>query len=160
MPGPNGPWGDAARRRRSATAACREAAIDDKVRRLLRLAARVGALEGVAPAAPAAGRADGRRRRPTLLREARPPARCCVRNEAAVLPLDRGALRRVAVIGPNAATARTQGGGSATVHPDHVVSPLDGLRAALGDGVEVVHAAGARIRQGLEPLGSTTSATR
>src|SRR3954451_9228262 len=49
MPGPDGPWGDAL------VAAVRagrvpEAAIDDKVLRLLRLAARVGALAGVAPA--------------------------------------------------------------------------------------------------------------
>ncbi|MEY2534514.1 MAG: beta-glucosidase, partial [bacterium] len=50
MPGPDGPWGDAL------VAAVRaghvpEAAIDDKVRRLLRLAARVGALDGTPPAA-------------------------------------------------------------------------------------------------------------
>ena len=37
-------------------------------------------------------------------------------------------------------------GGSATVHPDQVVSPLEGLRAALGPDVELVHAEGARIR--------------
>jgi len=57
MPGPPGPWGDAL------VAAVRvgavpEAAIDDKVRRLLRLAARVGALEGVEPAARAPEPAD------------------------------------------------------------------------------------------------------
>ena len=76
-----------------------------------------------------------------------------VRNEGAVLPLDRARCAASRCSGPNAATARTQGGGSATVHPDHVVSPLEGLRAALGPDVEVVHAEGARIRQGLEPLG-------
>src|SRR5918998_2023031 len=50
MPGPDGPWGPAL------AAAVREgrvaeAAVDGKVRRLLRLAARVGALEGAQPAA-------------------------------------------------------------------------------------------------------------
>src|SRR4051794_2340356 len=49
MPGPDGPWGDAL------VAAVRdgrvsEAAIDDKVLRLLRLAARVGKLDGAEPA--------------------------------------------------------------------------------------------------------------
>jgi beta-glucosidase len=58
----------------------------------------------------------------------------------------------VAVLGANAAAARTQGGGSATVNPDHVVSPLDGLRAALGPGVEVSHAAGARLPDAPEPV--------
>jgi beta-glucosidase len=152
MPGPAAVWGDALV---EAVRAGRvpEAAIDEKVRRLLRLAARVGALEGVAPAVadpppppePAATEA--------LLREASAAGTVLVRNDPALLPLDRAGLRRVALLGPNAATARTQGGGSATVHPDHVVSPLEGLVAALGPDVEVVHAEGARIRHGLEPVG-------
>ena len=50
------------------------------------------------------------------------------RNEGSLLPLDTGSLRQVAVVGPNAVVARTLGGGSATVYPAHVVSPLDGLR--------------------------------
>jgi beta-glucosidase len=54
------------------------------------------------------------------------------------------------VLGPNAATARTQGGGSATVSPEYVVSPLQGLVEALGPGVEVTHAIGARTREGLD----------
>lgn len=54
MPGPDGPWGTAL------AAAVNdgrvpEAALDDKVRRILRLAARVGALEGVPPDAPVPG---------------------------------------------------------------------------------------------------------
>jgi len=75
------------------------------------------------------------------------------RNAGGVLPLRGDRLRRVAVLGANAVAARTQGGGSATVNPDHVVSPLDGLRAALGPGVEVTHAIGARLRHAPEPVG-------
>src|SRR3954471_5736527 len=51
MPGPDGPWGEAlvaAVRAGSVT----EAAIDDKVRRILRLAERVGALDGASGTAP------------------------------------------------------------------------------------------------------------
>ena len=44
-----------------------------------------------------------------------------------------GNVRTVAVIGPNAAQARTLGGGSATVYQPYTVSPLDGIRAAFGD---------------------------
>ena len=66
-----------------------------------------------------------------------------IKNEG-VLPLEASSLRQVAVIGPNAATARTLGGGSATVFPSYVISPLQGLRAVLGDGVEIVHAIGVR----------------
>ena len=152
MPGPNDFWGEPL-----ATAVLDgrvpEAAIDDKVRRLLRLAARVGALEGVAPAVASPPPPPLPHDTADLLREASAAGTVLVRNEGDVLPLHRGGLRRVALLGPNAATARTQGGGSATVHPDHVVSPLEGLTAALGPRVEVVHAVGARIRHGLEPLG-------
>ena len=69
------------------------------------------------------------------------------RNEGALLPLSTGSLRRVAVLGPNAAVARTLGGGSATVFPTYTVSPLDGLRAALD--AEVTHAPGVRVHSRL-----------
>ena len=62
------------------------------------------------------------------------------RNHGTLLPL--GPLRKLAVLGPNAAVARTLGGGSATVFPPYTVSPLDGLRAALD--AEVTYAPGVR----------------
>jgi len=139
MPGPIGPWGDAL------VAAVRkgkveEALVDDKVLRLLRLAARVGALSDIPTTATplhhdAASVA-------TRLRETAAAGFVLARNEDAQLPLDRAALSRVAVLGPNAAAARTLGGGSATVFPPYTVSPLDGIRAALGDDVEVTHGVG------------------
>jgi beta-glucosidase len=151
MPGPPKAWGDAL------LEAVRdgrvpEAAVDEKVRRILRLAARVGALEGVAPFVASPPPAPDATATAALLREAAAAGTVLVRNENGVLPLVREDLRGVALIGPNVAVARTQGGGSATVHPDHVISPLAGLRAALGEGVEVVHAEGARTRDGLDPL--------
>ncbi|MGW3287669.1 beta-glucosidase [Streptomyces sp. NPDC001002] len=139
MPGPIGPWGDAL------VAAVRkgkvdESLVDDKVLRLLRLAARVGALsdlpEAVRPPRYDAVSVAAR------LRETAAAGFVLARNEDAALPLDRGVLTRVAVLGPNAATARTLGGGSATVFPPYTVSPLDGIRAALGEDVEVTHGIG------------------
>ncbi|MGI9052392.1 MAG: beta-glucosidase [Ilumatobacteraceae bacterium] len=50
-----------------------------------------------------------------------------------LLPLDRTAVRRVAVVGRLAAVANLGDGGSSDVHPPSVVTPLEGLRAALGD---------------------------
>ncbi|HWM08695.1 MAG TPA: glycoside hydrolase family 3 N-terminal domain-containing protein, partial [Solirubrobacteraceae bacterium] len=135
MPGPDGPWGDAL------VAAVREGrvseqAVDAKVLRLLRLAARVGALEGVEPAAPPA-RPWSDDEVAAELRATAAAGFVLARNEG-VLPLT---ARRVAVLGPSAAVARTLGGGSATVFPTYTVSPLDGLRAA---GFEVEHAPGVR----------------
>ncbi|MCJ0875859.1 glycoside hydrolase family 3 C-terminal domain-containing protein [Streptomyces sp. AP-93] len=60
-----------------------------------------------------------------------------------VLPLDEGALGRgVAVIGVHADEPRVQGGGSSEVFPQRVVSPLEGLRSALGPDVRVSYEAG------------------
>ncbi len=138
MPGPAGPWGDAL------IAAVRagevdEATIDDKVERILRLASRVGALEGSsAQPAPELGEAEVA----ATLRRAAAAGFVLARNEGSALPLDRSALARVAVVGPNAEDARTLGGGSATVFPPYTVSPLAGLRAALGESVEIQHGIG------------------
>jgi beta-glucosidase len=126
MPGPDTVYGEAL------AAAVRageveEAVVDTAVRHVLRLAARVGALEGAEPAvteppAPVDGAA--------LAREIAHRSFVLVRNQGA-LPLKPGT---VALIGAAARDARILGGGSATVFPARTVSPLDGLTAALPEG--------------------------
>src|SRR3954471_20568087 len=140
MPGPTGPWGDALV---EAVRAGRvsEAAVDDKVLRLLRLAARVGALDGAD--APPAARVWSDAEVAAELRSTAAASFVLARNQGALLPLEGGSLKRVALLGPNAVVARTLGGGSATVFPPYTVSPLDGLRTALPD-AEITHAAGVR----------------
>jgi len=159
MPGPAsrfGPWGDllveAVRNGK-----VDEALIDDKVLRILRLAARVGALAGapdapgVPPVPAASATPEGADAPDSLavaeeLRAAAAAGFVLARNDG-ILPLSwsvstqAGLSRpvRIALIGPNAEVARTMGGGSATVHPPYTVAPLDGLRAA---GLHVTHAAG------------------
>jgi beta-glucosidase len=146
MPVDNSPWGEAL------VAAVRdggvgEQAIDDKVRRLLRLASRVGALAGGDPVgSPEPVSA------PALVREAAAAGAVLVSNRDQLLPLRPAALRRVAVFGPHAAHARTQGGGSSEVHPEYTVSPLAGLRAALAGQAEVDYVAGIRLAEGLQPV--------
>ncbi|MFD3697557.1 beta-glucosidase [Streptomyces sp. NPDC058646] len=130
MPGPTTVYGPAlAAAVRSGEVA--EATVDEAVRNVLRLAARVGALEG-APAAVAELPApvDGQ----ALARELAVRGFVLVRNENAALPLDAAAGRTVALIGAAARDARILGGGSATVFPERIVSPLDGLTAALPPG--------------------------
>ena len=141
MPGPTGPFGDAlvAAVR---TGAVSEAAVDDKV---LRHPAprRAG---GRARRRRARRRPAARRRRRARRPSARPgptteiaaELRAMRRRELRARPQPRVAAaahgrlaRAVAVVGPNAAVARTLGGGSATVFPRYTVSPLEGLRAAL-----------------------------
>ncbi len=126
MPGPAGPWGG------KLAAAVRagqvsEDAVDAKALRILRLARRVGAL-GDAPVPPAGAPvlAD-----PALLRRCAAAAFTLLRNEGGALPLDPGTIRSVAMIGPNAVSPVTQGGGSATVPQVSVSTPAAALTEAL-----------------------------
>src|SRR5260370_28941233 len=68
-----------------------------------------------------------------------------------ILPLTPALLRRVAVIGPNAEQVCIRGGGSARVAPAYVVTPLQGLAAALEGQAEIVHAPGAIDDGAAEP---------
>lgn len=54
------------------------------------------------------------------------------------LPLDAGSLTKIAVIG-EPATLRPSGGGSSAVDPFRFISPLDGITARAGSGVEVAY---------------------
>jgi len=152
MPGPAdrfGPWGDALLAA-VAKGTVDEALIDDKVVRILRLAARVGALVDLPPAPELAREAPDSAAVAQELRAAAAAGFVLVRNDG-LLPLPRhgpadrlgllGADRRlrVALLGPNAEVARTMGGGSATVFPPYTISPLDGLRGA---GLHVTYAPG------------------
>ncbi|MEU6504962.1 glycoside hydrolase family 3 C-terminal domain-containing protein [Streptomyces sp. NPDC046942] len=106
-----------------------EATVDAAVRRVLRLAARVGILDGAEPVVTEPPETvDGIE----LAREIARRSFVLVRNERGALPLKPNGT--VALIGAAARDARVLGGGSATVFPAHVVSPLDGLTAALPEG--------------------------
>ena len=59
-----------------------------------------------------------------------------------LLPLQIPRLGRVAVVGPNAERLAIMGGGSATVLPHYVLSPLTVLRERLAGAAEIVYAPG------------------
>ncbi len=113
------------------------AALDDKVRRLLRALWRAGRLDD--PHHPPEGTLDTPEQRQLLRRAAR-EAIVLLKNEGA-LPLK--GVRRLAVIGANARWAEIMGGGSSTVIPYYAVSPLQGIRNRAGGQVEVEYAIGA-----------------
>lgn len=146
MPGPDGPWGEAlVAAVRSGEVA--EASIDRKVLRILQLAARVGALAGFEPvSAEPVDHED----LIAFAREASAAGTIMVKNDG-VLPLDPATAGKIAVIGHNAKYARTQGGGSATVLPEKVITPLDGIRAAFGAG-NVTYSTGAIVQEGVAEL--------
>ena len=146
MPAMGSPWGD---RLVAAVRAGRVPAevVDEQVRRVLRLAARVGALAGAPESVPP-------ERRPAVIDGAAWPGRsrrarsCWPPTPAACCRWTRRPISSVALIGALAKDARVLGGGSATVFPAHVVSPLEGLSAALPDSVKLSFALGADPRTG------------
>ena len=129
-----------------------EGLVDAQVTRLLTALDRIGAL-GAAEREPSGGghsvdRAEDR----ALARRAATDSMVLLANDG-LLPLDRSELGTVAVIGPNADRAQIMGGGSASLRPRYVVTPLEALRAALGDGVRVVYERGCDNRRSTPTLG-------
>lgn len=129
-----------------------ESEIDDKVRRILRIMARTGALDAQGEEGPEEA-VDRPEHRALALRAAT-EALVLLRNEddaegVPMLPLRRESLRRLAVIGPNARPTCIQGGGSARVLPHYERHALDAIREACGDGIEVVYAQGCTSHKSL-----------
>lgn len=137
MPGPPMLWGEPLLAALEAGTVS-EDAIDEKVRRILRFATRVGGLDGAPWPTTYFSDNDAR----NLVRRFTTQSMVLAHNDG-TLPLRSGTT--VAVLGPSAAEPRIMGGGSATVTPTHVSTPLAGLRAVL----PVTHTPGVRLIEGL-----------
>jgi len=118
-----------------------QAEIDTAVRRMLRLKFMAGLFEeSPADANRAVAITDNAEARALALEAARKSV-VLLKNDG-VLPLRADRLKTLAVIGPNA--ARIDLGGYSNV-PNHAVTVLDGIRAKLGDRVNVVSAEGVQL---------------
>jgi beta-glucosidase len=114
------------------------AAVRRRALEVLRLVERTGAFVGPLDVRDASEKEIEYPDTRALIRRAAADGMVLLKN-ASLLPLPANA--RVAVVGPNAAVARVMGGGSAQINAHRQVSPLDGLRAALGSD-RVEHAVG------------------
>jgi beta-glucosidase len=142
MPGPMGPWGQALVEAIRA-GDIEESTLDRKVIRILRLAGRVGALDGVERHEHSLRKVDNI----AVARSLASEGSVLLRNEGGALPWSRRPAS-IAVIGDNAKRARSQGGGSATVVPTHVVTPLAAIEAEFGS-QNVTYAQGAIVHEGI-----------
>jgi len=111
--------------------------IDDAVRRLLRMAVSMGFLdrEQFRKDLPLDSPANA-----ALALEVATKSIVLLKNDAALLPLEKGKMHRVVVYGPNAQDTPAVGGGSGGVTPFRKVSFLEGIRRALPEGTEVFYA--------------------
>ncbi len=119
-----------------------EAAIDDKVRRLLHTIGKAGAFEAPEEAAERAIDKPEHRR---LIRQTAGESLVLLKNQADILPLNSAKLNTIAVIGANAKWAQIFGGGSASVTPHYVVTPLAGITHRVGDQVKLNYEIGCLI---------------
>jgi beta-glucosidase len=129
-----------------------EARIDEAVARVLRAKLAVGLFEDPYVDPARAERVTDSPEHRALALEAARKAIVLLRNDPLpgrdrVLPLDRGKLKTIAVVGPNAAGVHT---GGYSYDPAPGVSVLDGIRRKLGSAVAVRYAEGARITENPE----------
>lgn len=131
------------------------ALVDDKVERLLRTIERTG---GFDRAPEIEERSLDRPEHRDLAAEIAARSFVLARNTPAfpqttpVLPLEASEIDSIAVIGPNAVRAATQGGGSSRVLNHINITPAEAIAAAAGDRVGVVVEPGCDTSKGMPLL--------
>jgi beta-glucosidase len=106
--------------------------VDDAALRILRQQVRFGQGRNPEDYGPEVVGCEAHRR---LAREVAEKSIVLLKNDAGTLPLRD--VSRLAVFGRLANTPNTGDGGSSNTRPAHVVTPLEGLRAALGDRIDI-----------------------
>ena len=114
-----------------------QGAVDEGVRRILRVMFTAGLFD---LAHAGVGEVDTAEQR-QVARTAANESIVLLKNTG-VLPLRAESTRKIAVIGPSAAVARTGGGGSSLVRPKYAIAALDGIKEAAGSGADVGYALG------------------
>lgn len=110
--------------------------LDDKVRRILRLAYRT-TMNRNRPLGAMCSEAHF-----TAARHIGEEGIVLLQNRNNVLPIDLSAAKKIAVIGENAVKMMTVGGGSSSLKVKHEISPLDGIKKRIGNKAEVIYARG------------------
>lgn len=124
-----------------------EAVVNQALTRVLRVAFRLGAFDPLemVPFSKTGPEAIGSEAHRQLALKTALESMVLLRNQNGFLPLDKGKLKSVAVIGPQADKFET---GNYFGAKPRIVSPVDGIRAKLGPGVQVEYSPGCDI---LEP---------
>jgi beta-glucosidase len=124
------------------------ATIDRATAHMLRAKLRLGLLDGTPHVDPeAAERVTNSEAHRNLALKAAREAVVLLKNAEALLPLDLEALKTIAVIGPNAADLHV---GGYAMDPGRGASVLEGIRAHVGDRVQVRYTEGCRITEGVQ----------
>lgn len=110
--------------------------LDDKVRRVLRLAFRT-VMDRNRPIGSMCSEAHYQ-----AARQIAGEGIVLLKNDGGMLPMDMDHARKILVVGENAVKMMTVGGGSSSLKVQREISPLDGIRERAGEGVQVVYERG------------------
>ena len=149
MPGPARSWGENLVKAVN-KGKVEEEVVDDKVRRILRVAEFTGRLDKPEEKSEESNNLEEDR---ILIRQSGSEGMVLLKNDG-VLPLKPQEIKTIAVIGPNALKGQYMGGGSASLNPHYVVHPLEGIEAALGDEKQVNYAKGCHTHKFLPAIPS------
>jgi beta-glucosidase len=119
-----------------------ESAIDTAVRRVLRLKFQLGLFENPYGDAEKSTQLVNLDSSKALALKSAQESIVLLKNSDQILPLAKDKYKTIAVIGPNAASARL---GSYSGDPLYKVSILDGIRKKVGNSANVVYAEGCKI---------------
>lgn len=120
-----------------------EEVVDAKVRNLLRMMFRIKML-GKQKAERKAGAYNTPDHREMILRTAE-ESMILLKNEKQTLPLNPAKIKKLVVIGQNAAKIHSDGGGSAEIKALYEICPLMGLKCYLGGNTEVQYVKGYHV---------------
>jgi beta-glucosidase len=130
-----------------------ESVIDEKITRMLRVMYMAGLFEPHHAPESSVVNSPGHR---SLARTVESAGIVLLKNRTGLLPVDPSRVRSIAVVGPNAAVARTGGGGSALVTAFYGVSPLEGITAKAAGKIAVQYAPGSQMAGELLTVESTS----
>ena len=147
MPGPGNTWG------KKLLEAVTEGLIDeeiinDKVERILNIAEFSGRFDSPENKLE---KSNIRKSHNKLLRKVASEGMVLLKNKK-ILPLKKSAIKKLAVIGPNAKNSQIIGGGSASLKPHYQVHPFEALRERFSDDFSISYAEGAKTNKYLPKL--------
>ena len=147
MPGPGNTWG------KKLLEAVTEGLIDeeiinDKVERILNIAEFSGRFDSPENKLE---KSNIRKSHNKLLRKVASEGMVLLKNEK-ILPLKKSAIKKLAVIGPNAKNSQIIGGGSASLKPHYQIHPFEALQERFSDDFSISYAEGAKTNKYLPKL--------
>lgn len=128
-----------------------EEILDNKVHRLLGVLEKAGLFDKPELQKE---RAEDKPQHGKIMREAAREAIVLLKNKKGLLPLKK--VKSIAVIGPNANVGQILGGGSSSVTPHYVVTPLEGIKNRAGKKIKVNFAPGCKIYKTMPAPGPET----